>query len=48
MSRKTLQLDAEALLSEMIFGHGYLHYGYWPNGSPDDLSAMALGQAQEA
>ena len=48
MKFKDTQLDVEALLSEAIFGHGFLHYGYWPEGRPATLSAEALGRAQQA
>lgn len=45
---KDLRLDAEALFSQAVYGHGYLHYGYWPDGSAPDVSLQALGQAQQA
>jgi SAM-dependent methyltransferase len=48
MWSKATQLDFEALLSNVIFGHGFLHYGYWPDGRPDVPSAEALGRAQQA
>lgn len=45
---KELRLDAEALFSQAVYGHGFLHYGYWPEGSTQDVSLQALGQAQQA
>jgi len=45
---KETRLDVEALLSEVVFGHGFLHYGYWPKGRPDTPSAEVLGRAQQA
>ncbi len=48
MNRKEFQLDLEATLSEAFFGHGYAHYGYWPEGMPEVPSAQALGEAQQA
>ena len=45
---KELQLDFEAMLSEAVYGHGFLHYGYWPEGRPATPSAEALGRAQQA
>jgi SAM-dependent methyltransferase len=45
---KDVQLDFEAMLSEAVFGHGFLHYGYWPDGAPETPSAEALGRAQAA
>ncbi len=48
MKLKDFQLDFEAMLSEAVFGHGFLHYGYWPEGRPDVPSARALGEAQQA
>ncbi len=48
MKIKELQLDFEALFTQVAFGHGYLHYGYWPDGKPAVSSLMALGQAQQA
>lgn len=43
---KSFELDVTALMSEIILGHGYAHYGYFPKGLPDDLSLQTLGQAQ--
>lgn len=48
MKLKDTKLDFEALMSEVIFGHGFLHYGYWPEGRPEVPSAEALGRAQQA
>lgn len=48
MKLKNAKLDFEALMSEVIFGHGFLHYGYWPDGAPEVPSAEALGRAQQA
>ena len=48
MKLKSVELDLTALMSEVMFGHGYAHYGYFPNGAPDVLSAAALGEAQHA
>jgi SAM-dependent methyltransferase len=46
--RKETELDIEAALSEAIFGHGFLHYGLWPAGIPEQATAVAVGQAQQA
>lgn len=48
MTLKDIRLDVEALISEAVFGHGFLHYGYWPDGPPETPSAAALGAAQQA
>jgi len=48
MRLKDFQLDAEALFSTAVFGHGFAHYGYWPDGKPDVPSLQALGAAQMA
>lgn len=48
MSIKEIMLDAEAVLSEIVFGHGFLHNGDWPEGAPWVASAAALGHAQQA
>ncbi len=48
MELKYLRLDFEALFSQLVYGHGYLHYGYWPDGKPATPSLMALGEAQQA
>jgi len=47
MKIKELKLDVEALMSQVVFGHGYLHYGYWESGTADEVSLMRLGQAQQ-
>lgn len=44
---KELELDLVATLSEAVFGHGHAHYGYFPDGRAEDLTAAALGRAQE-
>ena len=48
MKLKLAELDLTALMSEVTFGHGYAHYGYFPDGVPDVLSAQAIGAAQHA
>lgn len=48
MNLKDTQLDAEALFSQVVFGHGFAHYGYWPEGKPEVPSLRALGDAQQA
>lgn len=48
MKLKEFRLDFEAMLSDVVYGHGFLHYGYWPEGRPDTPSAQALGAAQQA
>ena len=48
MKLKNLELEATALMSEVIFGHGFAHYGYFPDGVPEVLSAEAMGRAQQA
>ncbi|MDJ0629670.1 MAG: class I SAM-dependent methyltransferase [Rhodobacter sp.] len=48
MEFKELRLDLEATVSEALFGHGYAHYGYWPHAPTNDLTAEALGKAQQA
>lgn len=45
---KSMELEIGALVSELVFGHGYMHYGYFPEGSPEELSLQALGEAQHA
>ena len=45
---KTVELEGAALASEVVFGHGYAHYGYFPDGLPEVLSLQALGTAQHA
>jgi SAM-dependent methyltransferase len=48
MKLKSVELEATALMSEVMFGHGYAHYGYFPDGVPEILSAQAVGAAQQA
>jgi len=48
MKLKFLELEGAALLSEVMFGHGFAHYGYFPDGVPEVLSAQAVGAAQQA
>jgi SAM-dependent methyltransferase len=48
MKLKSAELDLTALMSEVTFGHGYAHYGYFPDGVPEVLSAQAVGAAQHA
>lgn len=48
MNLKELRLDVEALFSQSLFGHGFLHYGYWPNGVPENPSLDKLGKAQQS
>lgn len=48
MKLKNVELEGAALLSEVMFGHGFVHYGYFPDGVPEILSAQALGAAQMA
>jgi SAM-dependent methyltransferase len=48
MKLKSVELDATALMSEVMFGHGFAHYGYFPDGVPEVLSAQAVGAAQQA
>ena len=43
---KSVELEGAALASEVVFGHGYAHYGYFPDGLPEVLSLQALGTAQ--
>lgn len=46
MGLKDVRLDVEALLSEVLFGHGHLHYGYWDEGPPAVATLQAVGEAQ--
>ena len=48
MKLKFVELEAAALMSEVMFGHGFAHYGYFPDGAPEELTAAALGAAQMA
>lgn len=47
MKFKDLRLDAVALFSQVVYGHGFLHYGFWPEGKPQDISLENLGKAQQ-
>lgn len=47
MKLKDLRLDAEALFSQVVYGHGFLHYGYWPEGKPAEVTLESLGKAQQ-
>lgn len=46
MKLRDFRLDLEALFSQTLYGHGYLHYGYWENGNPAHASLESLGKAQ--
>ena len=46
MKLRDFRLDLEALFSQSVYGHGYLHYGYWQNGNPSVASLESLGKAQ--
>lgn len=48
MISKNFRLDLEALLSQILDGGGFLHYGYWPDGTADEVSLRSLGEAQQA
>ncbi len=48
MKLKFVELEGAALMSEVMFGHGYAHYGYFPDGVPEVLAAQAVGDAQQA
>jgi SAM-dependent methyltransferase len=45
---KELRLDIDALLSQVIDGKGFLHYGYWPDQRADEVSLSRLARAQQA
>ena len=47
MSLKELKLDVEALLSQVVNGKGYLHYGYWRGMDPACASLIDVGIAQQ-
>lgn len=47
MTTKEFQLDAEALLSQIINGHGFLHYGYWEDEHADEFTLARVGRAQQ-
>ncbi len=46
MNLKDFRLDTEALFSQVMYGDGYLHYGYWENCKPSIISLENLGKAQ--
>lgn len=46
MQKKVDELNIVARLSESVFGDGFLHYGFWPEGAPKVTSLSALGKAQ--
>lgn len=46
MQKKVDELNLVARLSEIVFGDGFLHYGFWPKGLPKVSSLSALGKAQ--
>ena len=48
MVLKEFRLDLEAVLSQILYGQGYLHYGYWKDGKADEVSLCSLGKAQQA
>lgn len=45
-SIKDIKLDLDALIAELVFGHGFLHYGYWSDELPNNVSASDIGVAQ--
>jgi SAM-dependent methyltransferase len=45
---KELRLDIDALLSQIVDGKGFLHYGYWPDRTADEISLTRLARAQQA
>jgi SAM-dependent methyltransferase len=45
---KKLRLDVDALLSQILDGKGFLHYGYWPDRTADEISLTRLARAQQA
>ena len=48
MPLKELRLDIDALLSQILDGKGFLHYGYWPDRTADEISLIRLARAQQA
>ena len=46
MKLKFVELEAAALMSEVMLGHGFAHYGYFPDGTPEALTAAALGAGE--
>ena len=47
MDKHEVILALEGLLSEVVFGNGYLNYGYWPEGSSDQPAVESINEAQE-
>lgn len=47
MLTKELKLDVEALLSQLINGKGYLHYGLWDGMDPQVACLADVGKAQQ-
>ena len=47
MDKHEVILALEGLLSEVVFGNGYLNYGYWPEGSLDQRTVESINEAQE-
>ena len=47
MLSKELKLDFEALLSQLINGKGYLHYGVWDGLDPENACLADVGRAQQ-
>jgi hypothetical protein len=45
---KPTEPDVAALRSQAVFGHGFLHDGFWPEGRPVTPSAEALSRVQAA
>jgi SAM-dependent methyltransferase len=48
MAARKLKLDIDALLSQILDGKGFLHYGYWPDRTADEISLSRLARAQQA
>ena len=48
MISKDFKLDIEALVLQVVAGHGFLHYGYWQDGIPSEASLLAMAAAQQA
>ena len=48
MISKDFRLGLEALLSQIADGQGFLHYGYWKDGTADEISLRSIGKAQQA
>ncbi len=47
MFGKKFNLDLEALISQVVNGHGYLHYGYWESGHQGEFTVARVGLAQQ-